>query len=603
MANGATPLGYGAAVLPQSTFDPLAAGRFVTGLAQKQAEETKKEADQQLKDSLEAINPNLGKLNWSAAFMGEYKDKLDKWRKQNVQWYRNQNGRLSVDQLTENKRFREETKAEFDIINTEYDKFLKLKQKVLTSPKFNTAANREAIKKFENPQQFDKENFKKAGGFLQYIQQNPLNITPKVDAPDLLARAKKYMENAGIDKKIGQITSRPDLGVNMIEKISSVDIEAAKLAAGIDWDSDPVLQAFQPDKQKFIENMTPLISQVTNDFELRKQPTDATGRTSSNGVSHDNRFNVAVTSGEIVRDPQRVEHYPLVLREYMKNDRNVPVAMIDIFGKKASDLEMNSNITGGQILIDGKWQDLADGNYDFNGGKIIISNTTTQNIRIPPRVYGLVSEELRNIAPDGVIPSGTEISPAQAEILKGINYGNQLAYTPYVLSEVETLLKKPKPLGKKVEGERFQKESVKGLAKIPFNQVRGQYIARSIDFDAADVVNQLQGTQQPQGQADSQATIETANQVASSGTTPVNQQQPVGQEETTQTQAPAPPKSTNKDLLPPTKSNVQQQQTEVSAKEFINRPTVVLVQRGNTIYAVDTETQETRKIKSNAKTR
>ena len=279
MADGATPLGYGAAVLPKSTFDPTAFGQQVAALERQKEAKAKKKEKESLDQSLESMNPELGKLKWTAPYVNNYEKKIKDFQDKNVKWYKDQNGRLTIEQINENNLFKENTKAEFELLNQWYDDFSKLKQKVLTDPKLNTPENIEKIKKYYNPYEFDKKGVEKAGGILEYINENPIDIKPKEEPLNeaiILGRIKK---DAGRLKTAGQSYIDETTGELIYPTVEQGDLVTANTLGKAQWASSPKLQAKYTEDQ-WLNQVADIVQGKSVTERQRTAPKDEEGWTS-----------------------------------------------------------------------------------------------------------------------------------------------------------------------------------------------------------------------------------------------------------------------------------------------------------------------------------
>lgn len=267
---GVTPLGYGAAILPGSTFDPTQFGQQVAaieaGKKKKAAEDKKKQKDKLLAD----LNPDLGKLKWTAPYVEKYGKELEDYRNRNVKWYGDQGGELTVKQIGENNEFKERIKAEYTLLNEAYDRLQDAQDKVNNDPRFDTPENRALIEKLSDPYKNDAEGMKKAGGdIIQYVNDNfPVGIRAKTPPQDFTKAAEAIKAASQIEK--GTQTGTDEFGLATYTKTTGTDLAKAKTHAEELWENEPYWQQKYPKQDDFTRKVLDVVTGDVTKVDRRK---------------------------------------------------------------------------------------------------------------------------------------------------------------------------------------------------------------------------------------------------------------------------------------------------------------------------------------------
>lgn len=239
-----TPLGYGVSVLPESTFDATKFGEQVAAERKAEKAATKKQAEKDKDEALKAIDYDYGKLDWIAPQVEHY-DKLIKGHRENLtQLYLKQNGKLTTQQLLNDKKFKRKLSSEYNLLNKSYEEFTKLREDIRKKPEiWDTPENREILNKLENPYQNDKAAFKKYdNNILNYLAgTNYLNkIKPKSKGIDTASRIAKYISNT--KTQVPTFTTDPKTGKRYIKTRQGFDKARFLDAARLDYENTPYLQ-------------------------------------------------------------------------------------------------------------------------------------------------------------------------------------------------------------------------------------------------------------------------------------------------------------------------------------------------------------------------
>jgi hypothetical protein len=475
MANGATPLGFGAAVLPKSTFDPTAFGQQVAGLEMKKQAEVKRKNKEALDQSLESMNPELGKLKWTSPYINTYEGKIKDFKDRNVQWYKAQNGRLTLDQINQNNEFKENTKAEFELLNQWYDDFSKLKEKVLTDPKLNTPENLEKIKKFSNPYEFDKEGVAKAGGILEYISENPIDIQPKkeaLDVPSIISRIKK---DAGTLKTAGQTYIDPVSNEAVYPSVEEGDLVAANRLGKIEYVNNAQLQE-KYTEDEWLNAVAGVQQGKSTTLKTKTLPKDDDAPTRVGGarvsrgirVSQDEkdlRFNIKRNVSEAPPIPggARVD-YQKVMEENITSKGYV------ISNKSGKPIELSSHVDNVGIITEDGIELVKGGLMDFKINSVYPVPTSTHSIDLKTLPESMFKKSLMSRAVNGVLPDGLILTPQETKALNNLGFGDSISDIHYAFGEIKNIEKyKDASTGEN----RFRK-SLMNNVMVPYKGIKGQ---------------------------------------------------------------------------------------------------------------------------------
>lgn len=244
-----TALGFPAGVLPQSGFNPLEYALGKAGESRRKEEakfkEIKKKEAEDLNNTLNSINANLGRSKWFSYYANEGQQLQDNYRQKNVDLYKKQGGVLTPQQISQNKVEQEDIKARVAMVDFTYNKLQDLKKAMLTNQKLNTPENQEKIRRFENPFDNDQERLKEAGGFLEYINKNFPILQEKAEPVDY-------------NKLFGEVSAniKPDIK----ETISGTDPLTGKARIDITEEQDVVdyqdalREVYRTNQQRFAQN-------------------------------------------------------------------------------------------------------------------------------------------------------------------------------------------------------------------------------------------------------------------------------------------------------------------------------------------------------------
>lgn len=452
---GATPLGYGAAVLPGSTFDPTAFGQQVAALEFEKAKTAKQKAQQDLDASLESMNPELGKLKWTAPYLNEYQNRIENFRTRNIDWYRKQNGRLTPSQIAENQIFKEKTKAEFDLLNQAYDDFLTARDKVLTDPDYATPENIEKIKKYSNPYEFDKEGVKKAGGILEYIATNPLDIQPKVEPLDVTGIIQKIKTLAGTEENLQQPYIDPITGNFVYPTIEEGNINAALEIAKQEYANNPPLQTAYPVMNDWLTAVSESMQGQSRTGRIMAAPKDSKGLTITIGdatvtgdlkVAQDKKdLNLDVTRNVLEKSPVAALPGDMSKIEIEKTIKEaIPTDGYVIADKNNKPITISGVVNSIGSLTSSGIQDSPGGNINITVSSVREFPQMNQSLDL--KAIPVLDEARKNAkaileqrAENGILPENILLTQKELRALRNLGFGDAVTDTPYVMGDIKNL--------------------------------------------------------------------------------------------------------------------------------------------------------------------
>lgn len=479
MPNGATPLGYGAAVLPKSSFDPLEFGQQVAAIEAGKVK-TKKENAKKLKDAaVESMNPELGKLKWTSPFVNQYENKIKDFRKRNVDWYKTQDGKLTSEQIQSNRQFTNETKGEFELLNTVYDDFVKTKNNVFTNKAFNTPENLKEIERFNNPYKNDPKGLAEVDGdLLAYIAANPLQVKPKVEDIDIVNISKDINDLAGTaqvklepytDQLSGQII-HPEITSGRPERVAAM--------AEQKWRTTPSLREQYPNMEDFQsaiaigiqgdERKDKFVKPIDDDKAVKK-----VGRATVSGglkVSQDQKDLQLPIKRVIKRKGGITVPSPLTGEEERIMKETIPSEGYAISTKTGQPVNVSTFLNNVSVITEDGVVNMGAGgqNYDMKVNSVRHLPTANSQIDVKALADSPDKELLMQRAKNGNIEEGTILTPREAIAYRNLNIGDAITDSPYAFGEVKNLEEKFDK-----EDNKFYKKSISNAFLVPYEDVRG----------------------------------------------------------------------------------------------------------------------------------
>lgn len=485
---GATPLGYAAAVLPGSTFDPTAFGAQVAALERQKGADQKAQAKKDLDAALKSINPELDKLKWSSPYLNEYKKKFDDYRTRNVDLYRKQGGRLTAEQISENEIWKQTQNAEIELVNTTYDDFAKLKQKVLTDPKYNTPENLKEVEKWDNIYENDPEGIKRAGGFLEYIASNPINIKPKEEPLDISAKIQDYKTAVGTSKLLGKPQVDPTTGVTIYPTTETDNLVQGLEIAKSDWANDPRLQQAYPAVDDYLRVVSQGMQGTKTTAQIRKteKPTGTT-ITQVGGAQVSQDLIVSTDTKDLSVSEEVKGLTPLGKPAEKVLERTFESKGWNILDKNKKQISFSALVNNiGTITPDGvKFaSDVNLGNVDLKLSSVRELPTSNADINIKMYPQSANKKALMKVAKNGVIPAGTTFDKTQIKALEALDITDPIISKKYAFGEIKNLKEIIEGRGRdaKTKIGKVYNQAV----LVPYEDVKGDLSARGFDLPEGD---------------------------------------------------------------------------------------------------------------------
>ncbi len=504
MANGATPLGYGAAVLPQSTFDPNKFGQQVAALESKKKDTAKAAAKKAKDKALESMNPELGKLKWTAPYLGEYQDKIKDFRKRNIQNYSQQNGRLTEPQIAENAIFKENTKAEFDLLNEGYTRLTQAQAKVNSDPRYDTPENRALLERYSNPYKNDAAALKKAGGILEYIATEPLTLKPKKADLDINKILSGIKTGAGTTTTVEDPVVDPVTGQFKVRSKQQQNLAGALSRANQVYDTDQAIQEQYPDKNDFLQLVSLDNQNVKETDKFIKPEKDGKGlninvggfsstgdikisKLDRKGLETDVTRNVASSfadttiGGELSPEAKKVAKEYIASNSYaVSDDKGKPISIsgfVDSVGLLTENGIENPDGISGNIQIDvSNIEEIPTLSQDID-----LNNFKRKSMDL---------DLLRQRAVNGKLPTGLLLTDKEIKALNKLNLSDAFANETYAVGRIKNIKelldvggsKKQIKDGKKGKPIRFE-NTLTDAAFVRYDQLSAQFENRGLKYE------------------------------------------------------------------------------------------------------------------------
>jgi len=474
----ATPLGFGATAF-SSSFDPNEFNQRVGKFEASKAQEKKKKQKAILDNSLASMNPELDKLKWAAPYLNEFEQEFNDFRKKNIDWNVKQNGKLTAGQMAENEIFKLERNAKTELLNTAHKNYTTLKNKVLTDPKWNTPENKEAIKRFGNPYEFDAEKIKEAGGMLEYITQNPIQLTEKPEQFDMLEVVKDIKNVVGVDKTVGGTKIDDVSGEFVNTSTEKFNRQSVQAAASEKYDTDPTVQAQFPNKDDFLRSVNQTLQGTKTTQQRRagdddKKVNNVGGAIVTNGlrVTQDEKaiqlsitrdFDENIVTGGLPEGMNKVEAQTIY-------NESIPTKGWAIADKNDKPITISANVNSVGILTEKGVTKAPGGNFDFKINRVSLIPSTNQDIdikRLPP---SLTKKQLMQRAENGILTKGLTLTKREMNSLKTLGYGDAISDEPYAvgsITDVQEYLDKNKKLIRGVK-------NIGNTYLVPYKDVKAQ---------------------------------------------------------------------------------------------------------------------------------
>ena len=435
---GATPLGYGAAILPESTFDPTQFGQQVAAIEQKKKADDAAAKKKRKEDMFKTLNPELGKVKWMSLFQNVFRKDFDDYRKRNIKWYTEQGHKLTDIQQIENLIWTENYNSKAASVNAAWARYSELKKQVETDPRFNTQENRDRLDKYENFIENDPEGLKKAGGDpFQYIADNIPYITPKQPKIDIPAEARKAAKEA--TRTVPLATTTDEHGRVIDTTSTFVDPKVMRATAKAIWDREPSIQEEYPDADDFEKHFLSYIPGATVDKKGTFIPKDSKGLSINvGGYSATGGIKLAEGTKKFDLYPTRTEGK--FWKKPTKRKETVEIPYVATATKDGKAIEINGVTRNIGVLTADGYQYIPGGNVNLLMTGIAEMPTLTASIDTKL----IKDKKLRELfqgraTPEGILRDGMILLPEDIRLLEKYGLGENFTYKRYALGEIENI--------------------------------------------------------------------------------------------------------------------------------------------------------------------
>ena len=484
-----TALGFAVGTLPQSSFDPVAyaLGKAKEKKAEKKAAKVKEAQD--LQETLESINPELGRSKWFAYYSGEGQKLQDDYRKKYVDIYSKQGGKLTAEQKIQSKVEQEDIKARIKMVDFSYGKLQELKKAIITNPKLNTAENQEKIRKFENPVEYDKEKLQEAGGFVEYINKRFPTLDTKVEPIDYNTLFGEISANIKPEKEDVITGTDPLTGKARIDTTEQQDV--------VDF-QDALRENYRTNVDRYSKDYP--TEEAFIEAGMRYQQPD---KKSLKLVGKEKETGVRVGLGKTSGDVKLAEYKKRITTEKGK-EGNIPVRGY-AFSKKDKPLRLDLLSDQIGVLSDKgfKKTDSLGKNIQFQASGIEYVPVLNEVINFKDLPSGLAKDQLINYIEektgDKNIIIGDVFNPSKLEegiplnssilsIFEKLGLKDIVDEAPYVYGTATGLEETPgeeeiTATGEVVKGKPTVKTGKAKAYYIPYSEVKAQLKLHGVEFD------------------------------------------------------------------------------------------------------------------------
>lgn len=469
MANEGTPLGYGAAVLPGG-FDPL---RFQQGLNEfllQEQQRKKVAAADKLKMARESVNPELDKTKWASAYSNYFSPKFKNFQNESIQKYAAQEGKLTADQIFENRRFKDEYNADVELFNTLYKEFQDAQKTVVTNPKYNTDANTKEIQRYRDPWTNDKETIAKYDNPLEYFVDNPLSIEPKAEDFNIIQEVDDIWNLAGTAQYNLQPYTDPLSGKVIFPTSTAGRPERAAAIAQQRYLTNPGLKEIYPTLEEFqkavaLGEPAKKIEEKVVKPEVDRKPAAVT---LSFGAGTTGETKAVETSKTIRSGQPGLGRFTGLFFEGLP-DKDVPAPGFAIKGPKGKDINVSGFVNNLFTLDDNQLVTKEGDQINMKVSEVRALPIATNDIDVGPIAPGALKDDISNIIKNNVIPANTLLSEKELNALANLGFTDNLQYRKFVFGDVSRIT--PQQVR---EGVVLPKKGPSGRFIAPFEDLAGQ---------------------------------------------------------------------------------------------------------------------------------
>ena len=424
-----TELGYGAAVFPQSKFDPTTFGQQVAQQRKVEAEKKEKEEKELEEDIMNTLNPKLPQLKWSNILLGEFEPEYKRHRDDQIKLLDKQNGRLSRLQINEAKYWQERQKAKAAAVNAYYTRIIDAEKLIRSDKRYNTPENRDIIRNLMN---ISGKTVQKAGGVMKYLENvDPLSdIKPKAEVLDKIKIFKKIRDHVGYAKGIPTTTGEVDEAGNVIYTTDYKNkLQAAKEAAQDEWESNPTVRDNYENEDKFV-------TEAVQDY-MRGTPSQ---EGTIKGLPKEGKgLNISFGGGTRSKDVKIAEDKdPIRITDVEVDESGVETkgkeysydATTYTLGKPMKvtiNVERGGNFKAGKFVEDKKLRGQAT--YDIS--KVSYFKTADQKINLNDYKGKPAAKQLQEMYGSNVIPQGAFLRGGAAQLVESLGIGQIISEKAY----------------------------------------------------------------------------------------------------------------------------------------------------------------------------